>query len=259
MADLEQRLLALGTEIEYPLAPELGPSVRRHLAAPAGRPRYELRRLAIAAIVLIVTASALLAIPTTRDAIAGLFGLKGVIIQRVPGFHSPTPSSGSTLGERLGLGHRVTLGEAQANVPYLISLPQALGRPDQVFLIQPPDLKAVALVWSPRSGLPAAAQTGVGALVIEFPGKVQSELFLKMLGPDATLEAVQVNSNPGYWISGKPHGFFFLDSQGDTRQDTFRLAENVLIWDQGSLVVRIESALDKEHTLKLASTIESGG
>jgi len=65
-----------------------------------------------------------------------------------------------------------------------------------------------------------------------------------------------VNGDPGYWISGKPHGFFFLDSKGNPREDTFRLARDALIWNQGSLVVRIESALGKENTLALAATME---
>jgi len=160
------------------------------------------------------------------------------------------------IGERLGLGRQVTLPEAQATVPYGISYPQALGTPDAVFLIEPPGQHAVTLVWWPRSGLPEAGHTGVGALVIEVPGKVQSDFFLKMLGPDAALEAVQVNSNPGYWISGKPHGFFFLDPNGTPQEDTFRLAGNTLIWNQGSLTVRIESALDKDQTLGLAATMQ---
>jgi len=256
MAELQERLLRLGREIDYPETPNLGAMVRVRLEQPARRQRFDTRRLVVAAAVFIVTVGALLAIPTTRDAIAGFFGLKGVIIQRVPRLPSPTPTGGATVGERLGLGRQVTLQQAQAAVPYGISFPQALGTPDQVYLIQPADLKAVALVWRPRSGLAAAAQTGVGALVIEFPGQVQPDLFMKMLGPDATLEPVQVNSNPGYWISGKPHGFFFLDSKGNPREETFRLAENVLIWDQGSLVVRIESALDKGQTLGLAATMQ---
>lgn len=256
MADLQERLLQLGREIHYPQTPNFVAGVSSQLSQPARRPRFEARRLALVAAVLIVALGALLAIPTTRDAIAGFFNLKGVIIQRVHRLPSPTPTSAPTVGQRLGLGRQVTQLQAQAAIPYGISIPQALGSPDQVYLLQPADLKAVALVWLPRPDLPAAAETGVGALVIEFPGTVQPDLFMKMLGPDATIEAVQVNSNPGYWISGKPHGFLFLDTRGNPREETFRLAQDVLIWNQGLLVVRIESALGKETTLALAATME---
>jgi hypothetical protein len=253
MADLQERLLTLGREIEYPRTPNFAASLSPRLAEPARRERFDTRRLAIAAAVFIVAIGTLLAIPTTRNAIAGFFGIKGVIIQRVPSFQSPTPPSGATVGERLGLGRQVTLAEAQAAIPYSIVFPQSLGSPDAVFLVQPPDRHAVALVWLPRPGLPQAAHTGVGALVIEFPGQVQADLFVKMLGPDATLESVTVNGNAGYWISGKPHGFFFLDSAGVPQEDTFRLAGNTLLWDQGSLTIRIESALGKAQTLALAT------
>lgn len=256
MADLQERLIQLGQDLAYPQTPNFMPALRSSLGRPARREPFDTRRLALVTAALMVALGALLAIPTTRDAIAGFFGLRGVIIQRVPRLPSPTPSSGTTAGERLGLGRQVTLPVAEAAVPYGISFPQALGSPDQVFLLQPADLKAVALVWLPRRDLPAAAETGVGALVIDFPGTVQPDLFMKMVGPDATVEAVEVNGNPAYWISGKPHGFFFLDGKGNPREDTFRLARNVLIWNQGSLVVRIESALDREHTLELAATMK---
>jgi hypothetical protein len=256
MADLPERLTQLGREIDYPETPNLKAALRPRLSQPARRQRLDTRWLAIAAAALIVALGAVLAIPTTRDAIADFFGLRGVIIQRVPRLPSPTPTNGATVGQRLGLGRQVTLAQAQAAVPFGISFPQALGSPDQVFLIQPADLNAVALVWLPRPDLPVAAETGVGALVIEFPGTVQPDLFMKMVGPDASLESVQVNGNPGYWISGKPHGFFFLDSKGNPREDTFRLARNVLIWNQGSLVVRVESALGKDPSLELAATMQ---
>ena len=129
MADLQERLLTLGREIAYPQTPNFAPSLRARLAEPARRERFDTRRLAIAAAVFIVAIGALLAIPTTRNAIAGFFGIKGVIIQRVPSFQSPTPASGATIGQRLGLGRQATLAEAQAAIPYLISLPQSLGPP----------------------------------------------------------------------------------------------------------------------------------
>nr|MDQ6884853.1 hypothetical protein [Candidatus Dormibacteraeota bacterium] len=128
--------------------------------------------------------------------------------------------------------------------------------PDAVYLVQPVDRHAVALVWNPRPDLPQAGKTGVGALLIEFPGSVQPDFFMKVLGPDATLEPVKVNGNPGYWIGGKPHGFFFLDRQGVPQEDTFRLANNTVIWDRGPLTIRIESGLGKAPALALANSTD---
>ena len=87
--------------------------------------------------------------------------------------------------------------------------------------------------------------------MIEFPGQLRAELFTKMIGPDVTLEQVKVGAGPGYWISGKPHDFLFLDEHGSPQQDTFRLAGNALIWEQGPLTIRIESDLGRDAVLAL--------
>jgi len=256
MADLEGRLIGLARELDFPTTPDFVPAVRARLSPKrGGRPRSW--RIALAAAVAIALAiGALAAIPSTRDAIAGFFHLKGLIIQRVPTNPTPTASrSQSSIGERLALGKQVTLDVARALLSYQIVIPQGLGAPDLVYVLSPPATKAVALVYLPRPTLPESAQTGVGALVIEFPGQVEADLFAKMLGPDATVENVTVNNNPGYWISGAPHGFFFIDSQGVSRVDTFRLAGNTLLWDQGLLTIRIEARLSKTEVLRLAASM----
>ncbi len=255
MADLEQRLSELGQAIQFPETPAFVVSVRRRLS-PARPPYFDPRRLAIAAAILVVAIGALLAFPTTRDAIAGFFGLKGVLIQRVPSLASPGSTRGGSAGQRLNLGQPSTFAAAQGALPYAIAYPHSLGPPDAVYLVQPVDRHAVALVWNPSQDLPQAGKTGVGALLIEFPGRVQPDFFMKELGPDATLEPVNINASPGYWIGGKPHGFFFLDTQGVPQEDTFRLAGNTVLWDQGSLTIRIESGLSKAAALALANSTD---
>jgi hypothetical protein len=257
MADLDARLLALGRELEWPATPNVVPAIRSRLSTGPRRRQPLAWRVAFAAVAaVVVTAGALLAVPATRDAIAGFFHLKGLIIQRVPTNPTPRPSPGPiSIGDRLNLGQPVTLAQAQAASHYQIAVPRALGTPDAVYLVGPADAQGVALVYLPGPGLPQAAETGVGALVIEFPGQVQRDFFAKMLGPDASLENVRVNGNAGYWISGKPHGFFFIDAHGNTQEDTFRLAGNTLIWNQGTLVIRIESGLSKAQALQLAASM----
>ena len=252
MADLEERLHALGARIDFPSTPPLARSVTSRLSQPAVR-RRDPRWLAAAAVIAIATVATLLAFPGTRNAIAGFFGLKGVLIQRVPSLASPTPTAPGSLARQLALGSQVSLREAQAAVPYAIVFPRSLGTPDDVFLLQPPERKAVALMWKPKTNLPQTANNGVGALLIEFPGRVGSELLTKMIGPDATLEEVRVGGGPGYWISGRPHGFVFLDEHGAVQSDSFRLAGNVLLWEQGALTIRIESALLRDEALTLGN------
>jgi hypothetical protein len=250
MADLEQRLQALGERIEFPATPLLSRNVRARLTQLPAQ-RRDLRWLAAVAVVALVTVASLLAFPGTRNAIAGFFGLKGVLIQRVPSLASPTAPAPGSLAQRLALGRAVSFTEAQAALPYTIVFPSSLGTPDDVFLLEPPERKAVALVWKPRANLPQSPGTGVGALLIEFPGQLRAEFFAKMIGPDASLEEVKVGNGPGYWISGKAHDFVFLDEHGSAQQDTFRLAGNTLIWERGPLTIRIESELSRDAVLAL--------
>jgi hypothetical protein len=76
-----------------------------------------------------------------------------------------------------------------------------------------------------------------------------------MLGPNATLERVRVNGQPGFWISGSPHGFVYVDPNGEFLDDTFRLAGETLLWNQGSLLLRIEAGVGKQRALELAASL----
>jgi len=267
--DLERRLEDLGRHLDYPGAANLAAAVgrrarqagaprpfwRRALLAPVpGRSAWPSTLLAAAAIAVVVIA-ALVAFPPSRDAIAGFLGLRGLIVQRVPLTPSAGPSNTGPLGRRLALGNEVTLAQARAAVPYPVLLPASLGEPDQVYLLNPSSRQAVALVYLPRAGLPESAHTGVGLLLIEFPGKLQSAFMEKMLGPDATLEQVSVDRQPGFWVSGSPHGFLYLDQKGEVVDDTYRLAGNTLIWNQGSLLLRIEADIGKEQALAVAASL----
>ena len=70
------------------------------------------------------------------------------------------------------------------------------------------------------------------------------------------LEAVSVGGEPGFWISGAPHAFFFVCyDAGECRQERYRLAGNVLIWEQDGVTLRLESALPREEALAIAESV----
>jgi hypothetical protein len=90
---------------------------------------------------------------------------------------------------------------------------------------------------------------------MEANSSVSQSSFGKLIGPGGNLQPVTVNGGSGFWISGAPHGFFFYTRSTSGQADQFRLAGDVLIWNQGALVVRIESALDESKALKVAGTM----
>jgi hypothetical protein len=149
------------------------------------------------------------------------------------------------------------LADAQARVQYRILLPRLpeLGAPDEVYAGSAPPGGQVALVYRARPGLPQTAQTGVAVLLTQFRGELEPGYVGKMLGPDTRLEPVTIDGRRGYWIEGTPHVFFYRDATGQVRDESIRLAGNVLLWEQGDLTVRLESALTKDEALRIAASV----
>lgn len=263
MPDLEQQLSVLGSALEWPPTPDIHiPALRGgrlSLAAPWwGAPVSILPRWALAAAAAILIAAAgLLAFPPSREAIANWVNVH-TSFQRVTHLATPSPQPPGPLGERLGLGGRTALPDAQQQIAWHIALPATLGRPDEVYLQPPTDAPAqgeVTLVYATRPGIPVAAQTGVSVLVTEARGTVDQNFFGKMMGPDTTLEPVTVAGHQGYWIAGPLNEFFFTDANGNFRNETVRLAANTLILDYGGTVIRIEGNLTKAQAVEIATSL----
>ena len=259
IAELEQRLGRLRAEIEWPATPDLAARVRERMAAPVivlRRPLFQ-SRWAVAAAVVLLALAALVAYTPSREAIANWLNLH-TIITRVNEVPTPSAQQSGPLGKRLGLGDPTTLADARSKITWYIAVPASLGAPDEVYLQLPPDGPAqgeVSLVYKTPQDIKTSGQTGVAVLITEANGQVKSDFFGKMLGSDATLENVTVNGHPGYWISGKPHAFFFTDVNGNFRDETFRLATNTVIFDDNGTIVRIEGDLTKAQALAIAASV----
>jgi len=242
---LESRLADLASVLEWPATPDLRAGVRAGIIEARRRRRRQLRLLLIAAVLAIVVLGG--------AAAAAYIELRGASIQTVPVLPSPSPTRPGPIGVRLDLGDRYSsLGAAEQAAGFNALMPSALGQPDEIYFRRSPDV--LTLVYKPRPNLPATSDPDVGALVMEARASVGQESFGKIVGPGGKLQPVTVNGGSGFWISGTPHGFFFYtDATG--RPDEFRLAGDVLIWNQGVLVVRIESALDESKALAVAGTM----
>ncbi len=233
MPDLEQQLTGLASAIDWPPTPNLRMLLPIHgeVSGVAGRRGWPRWQLAAAAAVLIV--ATLLAYTPTRDVIAGWLNVH-TTIHRVQHPPTPSPRPPGQLGSNLGLGTAVTLEEAQSQVSWKIAVPSALGRPDAVYLKQPPTGPSqgeVTLVYGQSPGIKVSGQTGVAVLVTEARGRINENYFQKMIGPESTIEQVSVGGHAGYWISGHPHDFVFTDANGNFQDDALRLATDTLIFD----------------------------
>jgi len=240
---LESRLADLAGAVDWPPPPDVRAGVRAAIA------RRRRRRRLILLVAAAIVATALLG----GAAAAASLGLRGAIVQQVPALPSPSAGRGGA-GAGLDLGDRYrSLADAERAAGFHALVPAALGQPDEAWYRPAPGV--LTLVYHPRPGLPGAGATGVGALVMEAQATVGRSSFVKLVPTGSTLQPVTVNGGQGFWISGAPHAFFFYGDPGSSRTDSFRLAGDVLIWNQGGLVVRIESALDERGALRVAGTV----
>jgi hypothetical protein len=272
-ADLEAALQGVGLAVSYPAVPDVAATVARRVGAhpraqrawfplrmpsvtalrPLVRPVWQ--RVAVAAAAVLVLAGGILPFsPSARRAVADFLGLRG---ERIKVVRTPPSAPIRPLGDGLDLGERLTLAQARARVSYRVFVPGAaeLGSPDEVYLLRSDLGEQVSLVYRSRTGIPQASTTGVGLLVNEFRGRVEQRFIEKFIGPGATVEAVQVNGHPGFWIEGQPHAILYVGPNGEPIPDTVRLAANVLVWEQGDVTIRIESLLTRGEALRIAESV----
>lgn len=260
MADLEQALSELGGRLDLPPAPDLTAAVLARLGgAVPHRPRRRVgRTLVLAFAILLVAVGTAFAVPQSRRAILDWLGLEGVTVERV----GKLPEAPATAD--LALGERVTLAEARASVDFPVLFPEALGLPEErtgpwgVFVDGSVAGGKLSLVYPSSTKIPTVAE-GIGLLVTEFRGGLEPALMGKLLPAGTVVEPVTVEGAPGVWIAGAPHVVFYRDPAGEIREDTLRLAANVLLFERDGVLVRLESKLAKAGALRIASSFAAAG
>ena len=247
--ELEAALEELGDFLDYPPAPDL--SQRMVARLQGGRRSSSWRVWAYAAaLVAVVLAASLVASPALRHAVADWLGLPGISI-RVDD-DGPAPRD----DVRLALGRRVTLSRARDLADFaVLSPPGTLGLPERVHFGPDPAGGQVSFVYRAGPGLPEAESSGIGLLLTQFRGDFQREFIGKIVPPDADFRSVEVSGGVGYWIGGRPHSFLYVDDGGRVREESVRFADNVLLWEQGSLTLRLESALTLSEALDIARSV----
>ncbi len=276
--ELEQALITLGRHVAYPPTPDVAsrvrstlesepahsptpyPGARRGLPLPLATARISRLRFLAACLLLAILASLVL-FPDMRTAIADRLGLRGVRISWL----EDAPPPPTPVGEALMLGRPVTLAEAQAAADFPLLLPTAEGfaSPREIYVSGEGADAMISFVYPSAPGLPAASETGAGALLTQFAGRTERSLIEKGLQgpsgggePETLLEAVTVRGEPGFWISGAPHAVFFVCSgPGECRQEQYRLAGDVLLWEYEGVTLRLESGLSRNKALAIADSV----
>ena len=254
--DLEMRLLALGSSLEYPSGSRVPRAVGERLrSAPPGRPARSTRARAAwttaagslrrrRSLALLVAALLLLA----ALAAAARLSIGAVTIREEP----RPPRTLPTATETVGFGDPTTLARAEAELGASVLVPSVLGEPDAVYVdrVSASSVRAT-LAWPPSAPLPRIDALPWGGVLMEFRG--EAALATKTLYGDArgTVEPVTVRGEDGYWLTG-PHELDVVTAGGDRR---FLVGGNVLLWRSGDLTLRLETALPKADALRIAHSI----
>jgi hypothetical protein len=224
---------------------------RRWLSAPSGT-RPVRRSLLIAVTLLLIAATVAAAIGLGLPGIRILFG-------PAPTASAPLPTrsfgAGLPIGSSLGIGVVVTLDEAETVVEFEPRLPtrEGIGAPDVTFVAPGGRL---TLVWAARPGLPEIAEApGIGLLVTEFRGTVDTGMFEKQVFEGATVQEVRVGGQVAYWLSNAPHGLVYRDPTGAYVEESRRMVGDALIWRDGDLTLRLETALGLDEAIRIAESV----
>ena len=225
---------------------ETGPIPVAEIRLPRTRPPL-LRPVAAAlAVVLAVAVTLSVSLPARR-AVADLLGVVGIRVtfDKDPAL-TPRPGAQIRLGEAVSKeaaseasGLRVLVPGAVPGTPAFY-FDASIGEGGMVSVVYPAD---------------AATLAGVDLLVAQFEASVPGEFVKKLLTLGSEIEYTTVRSSEAFWISGEPHLFFYEGGDGAIRQETVRLAGNVLLWEDDGITYRVEGADSLREALRVAASL----
>jgi len=237
VSELELRLVALGDELAFPATPDLAAAAERAAAA-SRRParRRRLRPLAVAMAVALAVAAGVLAFsPGARSAFLELFRLQGATVVRVDSLPEVDLIT-------FDLGERVDRAEAERRVGFPLV---DLGEPDAIYVRAD---RVASLVYGPLAR--------PRLVLSQLDGAVWDGFHKKAAGSGTTIENVTVDGQPGLFVSGDQHYVMFVGGDGRVTDEQTALAGNTLLWNRGTVLLRLEADISRAQALELAESVE---
>ena len=114
----------------------------------------------------------------------------------------------------------------------------------------------VAFVWAASDRLPPTRDPGIGLILMQFDGRTNSGYHEKLIGEGVTAEPVTVDGQPGFWISGTAHFFYYIDEDGMVIDDGRRWVDDALVWSEGGTTYRLETSLGRDGAIRLAEALQ---
>jgi hypothetical protein len=113
-----------------------------------------------------------------------------------------------------------------------------------------------------REGFPPGGKVVLrypsGVVITELQGRFVPQYLFKFLGPSVRVDRLRIDGGAARWIQGQVRQYVYTDRTGVTRTDTVPSGHDVLLWNRGSLLVRIEGARTKAAALAIARGLRAG-
>lgn len=262
MADLEMRLRALaGRDDLFPATPDIASDLAAQIGAARPARRIDWRLVAIIALAVLAAVATALAVPASRSAIADFFGIEGIRIE-FGGDDRDVPETPTSIGGSLLLGEETTLDAARAEAPFGIVAPgdDAAGAPDEVYLNRRGGATVVGMLWRATDALPEIGDTGVGMLLLEIEADADDEIVVKKIVGGGEFTMAEIDDSPGFWIEDgvlavEPVEGLMLD----LLEPELRRSGHVLIWSDGEITYRLETALPMADAVRIAESLVPAG
>jgi hypothetical protein len=227
--DVEHALRTL--ELEFPPTPDVA---RRVVLAERSRRRVS-RPLVLAFAVAALALAAALAVPPARSALLRVLHLESATIERVEG----DPAQDRLTSRPLG--REVSLDDAKARAGFTVLVP----RGDGWKVLYDSRFRGGAVTFGREERrLWLTELVGEGTPYVE-----------KSIGRGTSVIYAEVRGGPGYWLEGDRHRVVFRAGGGDVLES--RAAGNVLIWEEGPVLLRLEGARSLEEARRIAGTLRA--
>lgn len=209
------------------------------LVAAADRRAGGDRRWLVAAAVVVMIAALVGTIAPAREAVARWLGIGGVEVRTV----STLPSVASTT---IAPPAAFDAAAVQRDLPFELRLldPASAGEPLDVRVDPAAPSALVEIRYAEVTLVELESAPGTQATVG------------KLVEGGTSVEAVDVEGEPGLWLSGAPHAIGYLGPDGELLRDSVRRAGDVLVWSKGSVTYRLEGAASLADALALARSLQ---
>lgn len=265
----EAWLVETAASFEYPRTPDVSGRVRERLSGRQPAPMGVGRRLAWAAVVVLLLLASLLAVPQVRAALGEILSIGAMTIfveeEAMPGTATPSATAVTARAPAAVQERATTELEASPSPPArslvvpatpvsleaaremvgdrlrMPAYPEDLGAPDGVYVDRRERPGVVVLVWEEA----------------ERPDETRLSLYQIQQANFGNKTARQVaettvNGRRALWIEG-PH--MFQQADGSLQPWQF-VPGPVLLWTEGAVTYRLEGAPSLEEAVRIAESLE---